>query len=63
MASFRRVRRTVTDGAFVGFCWLVTAIALGALGLILWSLATQGFGGLNLTVFTLPTEPPARPAG
>jgi len=63
MASLRRVRRTVVDGAFTGFCWVVTGVALFALGLILWSLATQGFGGLNLNVFALPTEPSGSPGG
>jgi phosphate transport system permease protein len=63
MASIRRVRRTVADAVFTGFCWVVTAIALGALGLILWSLATQGFGGLSLNVFTMPTEPSGSPGG
>ncbi len=63
MASLRRVRRTIVDGAFTGFCWFVTGVALFALGLILWSLATQGIGGLNLNAFTMPTEPSGSPGG
>ena len=63
MASLRRVRRTITDGAFTTFCWLATGVALFALGLILWSLVTQGIGGLNLDVFTRPTEPSGSPGG
>jgi phosphate transport system permease protein len=63
MASFHRVRRTVADVVFTGFCWVVTGIALGALALILWSLVTQGFGGVNLNVFTMPTEPSGSPGG
>jgi phosphate transport system permease protein len=63
MASLRRVRRSIVDGVFTGFCWVVTAVALGALALILWSLMTQGFGGLNLNAFTMPTEPSGSPGG
>lgn len=63
MASLHRVRRSVANGAFTGFCWVVTAIALAALALILWSLIFQGFHGLTLDVFTLPTEPSGSPGG
>jgi phosphate transport system permease protein len=63
MASLRRVRRTVSNIAFVSFCFLVTVIALTALGFILWSLATQGIGGIDLKVFTLPTEPSGTTGG
>jgi phosphate transport system permease protein len=63
MASLRKVRRTVANAVFTGFCWLVTGVALFALALILWSLATQGFGGMNLNVFTTPTEPSGSPGG
>jgi phosphate transport system permease protein len=55
MASFRRARRSVVSGAFTGFCWVVTAIALAALALILWSLVVKGVGGLNLNILTMDT--------
>ncbi|MBV8681333.1 MAG: phosphate ABC transporter permease PstA [Caulobacteraceae bacterium] len=48
-------RRQATNAVFVGFCFLVTAIALVALALILWSLVAQGASGLNLHIFTLDT--------
>jgi phosphate transport system permease protein len=53
--TFRRVRRSVANGVFIGFCYFVTAIAIAALGFILWSLFTQGIAGINLNTFTLPT--------
>ncbi|HLK24218.1 MAG TPA: phosphate ABC transporter permease PstA [Caulobacteraceae bacterium] len=63
MGSLRRFRRSAVDAAFMGFCWLVTAVALIALGFILWSLATQGIGALDLKAFTLPTAPSGSPGG
>jgi phosphate transport system permease protein len=55
MASFRRARRSVVSGAFTGFCWVVTAIALAALALILWSLLVKGVGGIDQNTFTMDT--------
>lgn len=63
MAFWRRFRRSAAEAVFIGFCWLVTAIALTALGFILWSLATQGIGALNVQALTLPTEPSGTPGG
>ncbi len=63
MASLKRATRTAAAGAFTGFCWLTTAIALVALAAIFWSLASQGFGGLNLAVFTHSTPAPGSPGG
>jgi phosphate transport system permease protein len=63
MASLKRATRTATAGLFTGFCWLTTAIALVALAAIFWSLASQGFGGLNLAVFTQSTPAPGSPGG
>jgi phosphate transport system permease protein len=48
-------RRQFANAVFVAFCWLVTAIALIALALILWSLVAQGASGLNLNIFKLDT--------
>jgi phosphate transport system permease protein len=42
---------------------LVTVVALAALAAILWSLLTQGVGGLNLDVFTLSTPAPGSRGG
>jgi len=59
----RVVRRRITNIAFQAFCIFVTAIALIALAAILWSLLTQGIGGLDLAVFTLSTPAPGSPGG
>jgi phosphate transport system permease protein len=56
-SSPKLAARRFANGLFVGFCYLVTAIALIALAAVLWSLASNGIGGLNLDVFTLPTPP------
>ena len=62
-ASVAKVaRRRAADVAFKAFCVTVTVIALGALAAILWSLLSQGLGGLNLDVFTLSTPAPGSKA-
>lgn len=63
MASLKKTRRTIANAAFIGFCFLVTLIALGALALILWSLVTQGISGLNVQVFTMSTPPQGEQGG
>ncbi|HXA39409.1 MAG TPA: phosphate ABC transporter permease PstA [Phenylobacterium sp.] len=63
MSAGKLVRRRVGDLAFKAFCWVVTALALVALAAILWSLLAQGFGGLNLEVFTKSTPAPGSPGG
>jgi phosphate transport system permease protein len=63
MASARRARRSIANGAFVGFSYVVTVIALAALAVILWSLLSQGVGGLNLKVFTMSTPAAGSPGG
>ena len=63
MASARRARRSIANGVFVVFCYAVTAIALIALAFILWSLMTQGLGGLNLDIFTKSTPAAGSPGG
>ena len=63
MASARRARRSIANGVFVVFCYVVTAIALVALTFILWSLMTQGLGGLNLDIFTKSTPAAGTPGG
>jgi len=62
--STRRIAaRKLSNLAFVGFCLLVTAIALTALALILYSLVSQGLGGLNLDIFTKDTPAAGTPGG
>ncbi|MGN6366355.1 phosphate ABC transporter permease PstA [Asticcacaulis taihuensis] len=51
----RALRRKLANYVFIGLCVIGTAIALGALALILWSLFTQGIGGMNLKIFTMDT--------
>jgi phosphate transport system permease protein len=55
MSAARLARRRASDVLFKVFCVAVTALALVALAAILWSLLSQGLGGLNLEVFTKRT--------
>ena len=59
----RVIQRKITNLVFVGFCFAVTAIALTALALILYSLVSQGLGGLNLDIFTKDTPAAGSPGG
>jgi phosphate transport system permease protein len=59
----RRSRRATGNAIFIGSCGLATLIALGALGLIMYSLLTQGVGGLNLDIFTKDTPAPGSVGG
>lgn len=52
------LRRRVTNALFMGSCVVVTFIALAALAAILWTLVSQGLGGINLDVFTKATPAP-----
>lgn len=52
MSAAKLARRRIGDIVFKVFCVAVTAFALIALAAILWSLLSQGLGGLNLHVFT-----------
>jgi phosphate transport system permease protein len=63
MSAAKLVRRRVGDVAFKVFCVTVTALALVALAAILWSLLSQGLGGLDLAVFTKATPAPGSPGG
>jgi phosphate transport system permease protein len=62
-AGGKLARRRATDIAFKVFCVFVTALALTALAAILWSLLSQGLGGLNLHVFTMSTPAPGSKGG
>lgn len=59
----RRSRRATANAIFIGSCGFATLIALCALGLIMYSLLTQGVGGLNLEIFTKDTPAPGSTGG
>ncbi|USI71971.1 phosphate ABC transporter permease PstA [Sphingomonas morindae] len=59
----RALRRRIANGLFVGLCIAATLVALGALVLILWSLLTQGVGGIDLKIFTMTQPAPGSPGG
>jgi phosphate transport system permease protein len=63
LSAARIGRRRAQNAVFVGFCFLVTALALTALALILYSLLIQGVGGLNLRIFTMSTPAAGTPGG
>ncbi len=54
-SSGRAARRKLANYVFITLCILGTLVALTALGLILWSLFSQGIGGMNLQIFTMDT--------
>jgi phosphate transport system permease protein len=55
ISSARLAGRRIANGAFVAFCYFVTAIALIFLVAVLWTLIQKGVGGLSLNVFTMDT--------
>ena len=59
----KRSRRVLANSIFTGFCGATTVIALAFLVAILWSLVTNGVGGLNLEVFTKSTPAPGSEGG
>ena len=63
VSAVKIARRRTTDIAFKVFCVVVTAVALAALAAILWSLLSQGVGGLNLDVFIRSTPAPGSRGG
>jgi phosphate transport system permease protein len=63
MASTLAIRRKSANAVFVAFCSVMTVIALGLLGLILFSLLKNGIGGVDLKVFTMSTPPPGTEGG
>ena len=54
-SAARIAARRVCNGAFVGFCWLVTAIALAFLAAVLWTLVQKGMGSMSIDIFTMDT--------
>ncbi|HEY1878785.1 MAG TPA: ABC transporter permease subunit, partial [Caulobacteraceae bacterium] len=63
LSTARIGQRRAANAAFVTFCIGVTALALFALALILYSLVEKGIGGMNLRVFTMSTPAPGSPGG
>ncbi len=59
----QRLSRRVSEGVFLAFCWAATAVALLALSAIMWSLLSQGLGGLDLNIFTKSTPAPGSEGG
>jgi phosphate transport system permease protein len=59
----RALWRRSVNGLFVALCGLATAIALAALAMILWSLVSQGIGGLDLNIFTMTQPAPGSTGG
>jgi phosphate transport system permease protein len=63
MAFDRAARRRAANTVFIGLTALATAVALGALVLILWSLLSQGLAGLSPAIFTQDQPAPGSPGG
>ncbi len=63
MTFDRAARRKFGNTIFVSLCVLATLVALFALGLIMWSLFSQGIGGMNLNIFTMDTPAPDSEGG
>ena len=62
-SSARVARRKASNLVFEAFCTVVTGQALVALTAILWSLVSEGIGGLNLDIFTMSTPAPGSRGG
>jgi phosphate transport system permease protein len=63
VSAAKVARRRVSDILFKIFCVVVTLVALTALAAILWSLLSQGIGGLDLYIFTKSTPAPGSKGG
>ena len=63
VSAARIGRRRLGNVAFVGFCGIVTLLALLALALILYSLVGQGLGGVSWTTLTKSTPAAGTPGG
>lgn len=59
----RVLQRRLANSTFMVGCYVVTAIALACLAAILWSLVSQGIGGLNFSLFTADTPAPGSVGG
>jgi phosphate transport system permease protein len=63
VSAARVVQRRISNGAFIGFCYLVTAIALLFLAAVLWTLLQKGLGGISIKTFTMDVPPPGSSGG
>ncbi|WP_430426147.1 phosphate ABC transporter permease PstA [Phenylobacterium sp.] len=63
VATGPRLSRRISEGVFLVFCWIATLVAVLALAAILWSLLSQGIGGLDLNIFTKSTPAPGSEGG
>jgi phosphate transport system permease protein len=59
----RAARRRAFNGIFVVLCGIATALALGVLVLILWTLLSKGLGGIDLMIFTHDQPAPGSTGG
>jgi len=59
----RAARRRAFNGIFVVLCSVATLIALSALVMILWTLLSKGFGGIDGMIFTHDQPAPGSPGG
>jgi phosphate transport system permease protein len=57
ISTTRIAARRLQNGAFVGFCYAVTTIALVFLAAVLWTLLQKGLAGMSLDIFTMDTPP------
>jgi phosphate transport system permease protein len=57
VSAARIAIRRVQNGAFVVFCYFVTAIALVFLAAVLWTLIAKGLAGMSPDIFTMDTPP------
>src|SRR5260221_2615014 len=62
-SATRIASRRIGNSLFTVFCWAVTALALTALAAILWSLVSQGIGGVNPGLFIKSTPAARSPGG
>jgi len=62
-ATGPRLARRISEGVFLAFCWAATFVAILFLAAILWSLLSQGIGGLDLNIFTKTTPAPGSEGG
>ena len=61
--SARAARRRAVNLLFLAGCGIATLVALAALAMILWSLVTQGIGGIDLKIFTMTQPAPGSVGG
>lgn len=63
VSPVRVATRQISNGLFTILCTVFTGLALVALAAILWSLVSQGIGGVSLAAFVEDTPPAGVPGG